>query len=56
MGKNRKVKTLAIISAQNPMGMESSKEYNDNAQRELIENLENGKYRYFVTKGLRTVN
>ncbi len=52
MGKNRKVKTLAIISAQNPMGMEASKEYNDNAQRELIENLENGKYRYFVTKGL----
>jgi hypothetical protein len=52
LGKNRKVKTLAIISAENPMGEKTDKEYNENATNELIRNLTIGHYRYFQTKGL----
>lgn len=50
-GKNRKVKTMAIISAQNPMGMQMDKDYNDRSHAELLDELKNGHFVYFVTKG-----
>jgi hypothetical protein len=51
-GKNRKVKTIGIVSAQNPMGSTMPKKYNNDAHEELLTYLERGNYRYFVTKGL----
>lgn len=51
-GKNRRVKTIGIISAQNPMGKTASKEYNKEAQEKLVGNLKIGRFMYFVTDGL----
>ena len=53
-GKNRKVKTLAIISAQNPMGTDDRDlpmYYNDISHERLLRNLKIGQYRYFVIHG-----
>ena len=53
-GKNRRVKTIAIISAQNPMGSDGSdlpKDYNQKSHEELLKNLKIGQYRYFVVSG-----
>lgn len=53
-GNNRRIKTLAIISAQKPMGTDGSdlpKSYNSNSHEELIKNLKIGQNRYFVTPG-----
>lgn len=50
-GRNRKVKTIGIISAQNPMGQKASKEYNDSSHEDLLRNLKIGHYQYFVTDG-----
>lgn len=54
-GKNRRVKTMAIISAQNPMGTDGSDlpaGYNEDSHDELIDTLKAGQYRYFVTDGM----
>lgn len=51
-GKNRKVKTIAIISAQNPMGNVSTEEYNKDAHNDLLKSLKIGQFRYFETDGL----
>lgn len=53
-GKNRRVKTMAIISAQNPMGTDGSelpKDYNKESHEELLHQLKVGQFRYFVTDG-----
>lgn len=53
-GKNRRVKTMAIISAQNPMGSNGNdlpKYYNKSSHEELLQHLKIGHYRYFVTPG-----
>lgn len=50
-GNNRKVKSLCIISAENPMGVKASEEYNKASTEDLINNLRIGRYQYFVTKG-----
>lgn len=50
-GTNRRVRTMAIISAQNPMGRKASKEYNQTASEELERQLAIGHYKYFKTKG-----
>jgi len=46
------IKTLAIISAENPMGQQMDKEYNKASTKELIERLRIAHYGYFMTKGL----
>lgn len=51
-GKNKRVKTIGIISSQNPMGKIATKEYNKQAQEEFINNLKSGRFMYFVTDGL----
>ena len=51
-GKNKRVRTIGIVSAQNPMGKQASKEYNQRAQNELISGLKNGRFMYYVTDGL----
>lgn len=53
-GKSRRIKTLAIISAQNPMGSDGSdlpSDYNAKSHAELLDTLRNGMFRYFVVKG-----
>lgn len=50
-GLNRRVKTMAIISAENPMAQDLGKEYNTKATEDLIRNLRVGNYRYYLTKG-----
>ena len=50
-GTNRRVRTMAIISAENPMGKTMSKEYNKQASEELERQLSIGHYRYFRVKG-----
>lgn len=52
LGKNHRVKTLAIISAENPMGMKASREYNDRSTEEMINSLKIGHYKWFKVKGL----
>lgn len=54
MGNNPKIRTIAIISAQNPMGCDGSglpDNYNQNAHEDLIHTLKIGHYRYFETPG-----
>lgn len=51
-GKNRKVKTIGIISAENPMGISATKEYNKQSHDELLRHLSIGHYRYYEVKGL----
>lgn len=50
--KNRKIKTIVIISAQNPMGNVSIEEYNKDAHNDLLKSLKIGQFRYFETNGL----
>ena len=53
-GKNRRVKTIAIISAQNLMGSDGSdlpSGYNENAHNDLLKTLKIGQYRYLETLG-----
>lgn len=50
-GTNRRIQTMAIISAENPMGMVADEEYNKQSTEELIRQLTVGHYKYFVTKG-----
>jgi len=54
-GKNRRVKTIGIISAQNPMGSDGSElpsDYNKRSHEELLDVLKNGQYRFYVTDGM----
>ena len=54
MGKNRRVKTMAIISAYNPMGGDGTnlpEHYNKQAHEELINNLRVGQFKYFEVVG-----
>ncbi len=54
VGKNHRVKTIAIISAQNPMGSDGSdlpNGYNERAHQDLLKTLKIGHYRYFETPG-----
>jgi len=50
-GLNRKVKTLAIISTENPMSKVISKEENEKQREKLLYNLKVGHYLYFETRG-----
>lgn len=50
-GTNRRVRTMAIISAENPMGTIMNKEYNQQAKEELERQLTIGNYRFFKVKG-----
>lgn len=50
-GRNRKIKTIGIISAENPMGKIATDDYNKNATEELIRHLTIGHYQYFITNG-----
>lgn len=50
-GTNRRVRTMAIISAENPMGKSADKEYNQQASNELERQLSIGHYKYFKVKG-----
>ena len=50
-GTNRRVRTMAIISAENPMGNTMNNEYNQQAREELERQLAIGHYRYFKVKG-----
>lgn len=53
-GKNRRVKTIGIVSAQNPMGSDGSglpSDYNERSHNELLDVLRKGQYKYFVTDG-----
>ena len=50
-GTNRRVRTMAIISAENLMGNTMSNEYNQQAREELERLLAIGHYRYFKVKG-----
>lgn len=51
-GRNRKIKTIGIVSAENPMGQVASKEYNKKATEDLIRHLTIGHYQYFITDGM----
>lgn len=50
--RNHKIRTIGIISAENPMGQVASSEYNKNATEDLIKNLKIGHYQYFIVKGM----
>ena len=50
-GTNRRVRTMAIISAENPMGNVMDDEYNERSMEELVRQLTIGHYRYFRVKG-----
>lgn len=50
-GKNRRVLTMAILSAENPMGMKADKKYNNESNDELLRHLTIGHYKFFKTKG-----
>ena len=50
-GANRRVRTMAIISAENPMGKKMNDEYNQQAREKLERQLAIGHYRYFKAKG-----
>ena len=50
-GKNSRVKTMAIISAENPMGMTADDDYNRDANNELIRQLHIGRYAYYQVEG-----
>ncbi len=51
-GKNRRVKTIVILSAQNPMGKEATKSFNQEKHNDLLKTLKIGHYQYFETNGL----
>lgn len=52
VGQNHRVKTMAIISPENPMGMKAPKEYNEKSMEEMINSLKIGHFKWFKVKGL----
>ena len=50
-GINKHIHTIAIITAENPMGGEADNEYDKRAMEELLRQLSVGHYKYFITKG-----
>ena len=52
VGQNHRVKTMAIISPENPMGMKAPKEYNNKSMEEMINSLKIGHFKWFKVKGL----
>ena len=52
LGNNKRVKTICIMSAENPMGQQMDKEYNKNSVEQLIHQLQIGGFKWFKTKGL----
>ncbi|MCD8207161.1 MAG: DUF3293 domain-containing protein [Bacteroidales bacterium] len=49
-GKSSRIKTIAILSAENPMGAQASPEYNSEASEKLFQTLSSGHVIYFPTR------
>lgn len=50
-GDNHRVKTIGILSAENPMGKKATPLYNKQQREELIKDLALGQYKYFKVLG-----
>ena len=55
-GTDRRVRTVAIIPAENPMGNIANKAYNEGAREELLRQLTVGHYRFFNENSLMVYN